>query len=69
MSGCEYCDRTAERECDACGNMCCPRCLETLRPGLSTEEHLCNPDSATHPGRGCYKPPVSEVSNEFDERR
>lgn len=68
MSGCEYCERKTSLACDGCDAWVCRNHFEVVRSHFG-DRVLCNPDPATHPGRGCYKPPVSEVSDDREERR
>lgn len=41
-------------DCAVCFAQACALCSTSSADGLA-----CNPDPATWPGRGCYKPPVS----------
>jgi hypothetical protein len=63
MSGCDYCENDQDGDCDECGAQVCASCSIGIDPDVLDTEVLCNPDPATWPGRGCYKPPVAEVAD------
>lgn len=68
MSGCDFCDAEGVDVCEQCGAWCC-RAHRVVRAThgprwAGGSEVLCNPDPATHPGAGCYRPPITEVRDD-----
>lgn len=62
MTECTYCESKALDTCDACGRAVCEKCGHRRARTRKQGETLCNPDPATWPGLGCYRPSVAEVA-------